>query len=122
MMLDVYIGELNDPKFQWDGGDWNGNIPSRKSPMFPFGHDAMYALMDKIENGAVSGKQVDWAGWVAKMLPAEIETFLDEIIDKNDRARLKESFPWLLEQAEDIRAFIRGLEPTQQYALVGIES
>jgi hypothetical protein len=36
MRLDVYIGELSsaaDP-LDW-GGDWNGNVPDAKSPMFP---------------------------------------------------------------------------------------
>jgi hypothetical protein len=23
----TYIGDLSDPSFHWDGGDWNGNIP-----------------------------------------------------------------------------------------------
>lgn len=34
MYLDVYIGWLDDPSFSWDGGDWDGNVPVRRSP-FP---------------------------------------------------------------------------------------
>lgn len=32
---DVYIGRLDDPRFSWVGGDWNGNVPTRLSPFFP---------------------------------------------------------------------------------------
>jgi hypothetical protein len=31
----TYIGDLEDPAFKWDGGDWNGNIPSGIGPIFP---------------------------------------------------------------------------------------
>jgi len=28
----TYIGDLDDPSFNWNGGDWNGNIPRNKGP------------------------------------------------------------------------------------------
>jgi hypothetical protein len=31
----TYIGDLSNPAFHWDGGDWNGNIPSGIGPVFP---------------------------------------------------------------------------------------
>ena len=32
---DVYIGDLDDPEFHWDGGDWNGNVPRAIASVFP---------------------------------------------------------------------------------------
>jgi len=31
----VYIGDLDDPTFNWEGGDWSGNIPKSISDEFP---------------------------------------------------------------------------------------
>jgi len=69
MWLDVYIGELSsgaDP-LDW-GGDWNGNVPDAKSPMFPpHGGGSLQEypfpqLIDRISSGRFQGKQVDWVG------------------------------------------------------------
>jgi len=30
----MYIGDLEDPSFEWEDGDWNGNILGRISPAF----------------------------------------------------------------------------------------
>ncbi len=34
-ICEVYVGDLKDPTFKWRGGNWNGNIPARLSPIFP---------------------------------------------------------------------------------------
>ena len=36
MIVDVYIGLADDPNFKWEGGDYNGNIPKRITPVFPY--------------------------------------------------------------------------------------
>jgi len=35
MFVDVYVGRSDDPMFKWYGGDYNGNIPKRITPVFP---------------------------------------------------------------------------------------
>jgi hypothetical protein len=54
--LDVYIGDLNDPSFRWDGGDWNGNVPTRLSPFFPGGDRIRRVMLERIDSKANEGK------------------------------------------------------------------
>jgi hypothetical protein len=76
-VLDVWIGRLDDPKFHWDGGDWNGNLPRRVSPFLPT-HAPWYLLVRKIRNGELDGKQVDYGGFVARVTKQQIRDFVRE--------------------------------------------
>jgi hypothetical protein len=88
---DVFIGELSsgaDP-LDW-GGDWNGNVPDAKSPMFPpHGGGSLQEypfsqLIDRISSGRFQGKQVDWGGWAAKVTKQEILDFIAEVYRGNE--------------------------------------
>jgi hypothetical protein len=50
--LDVYIGNLSDPSFHRDGGNWSGNVPTPLSLFFPQGHTDRSVL---VESTAIAG-------------------------------------------------------------------
>jgi hypothetical protein len=74
----TYIGDLDHPEFKWEGGDCNGNIPPRLSPVFPPGpahyHSTFYAWVDKV---GVINKQTDFDGWVARVTQPQILDFIE---------------------------------------------
>lgn len=107
--LDVYVGHLEDPNFHWDDGDNSGNIPKRRSEFFPGGRDPFRLVVERIESGQYDGQKTDWAGWVARMYPAEITAFLDEVYVANDP------------EVTAIRQYVQSLNPRRQYALVASE-
>ena len=82
--LDVYIGNLSDPSFHWDGGNWSGNVPTPLSPFFPQGHTDRSVLIDRIASGAYEGKQTDWGGHVAKVTKQQIKDFIEEQYSDDD--------------------------------------
>lgn len=115
-MLNVYIGFLDDKDFNYEGGDWNGNVPKRQSPFFPFGNDAYFMLLKKIKNDDYEGKKTDWSGYVAKVDKKQIIEFVDELKEKH-KSLLKFSdygFPTIYD-------YINSLEDDKLYALVGVE-
>ena len=95
---DVYIGELDDPRFSWDEGNWTSNIPRPISPFFPpiKGEDdrPFRALIDRIKKGEYNGKQTAYAGWVARVKKREIKSFAEDMYgalpDLKTRYRSKE--------------------------------
>ncbi len=78
--FDLYIGDLDDPKFHWKGGDWNGNSPRGATDVhvsvdrFTFGK-----FTKKIGSGGLPGKQTDWGCWVARLKREEIEAVLSDL-------------------------------------------
>lgn len=140
-MVGAYIGSLETTdRFNYEGGDYNGNLPSSISPSIPLGREAFSLLFDKIRAKKVEGRQVDWGGFVGKMKPAEIKEFLEELIEKNQRyivytARSKGkdlnldpnlSDEEMIEQTnpyglKELFQFIDELNPEIQYALVAYE-
>lgn len=108
--LDVYVGNLDDPHFSWDNGDNSGNIPKRRSEFFPRGWDLFRLVVERIESGQYEGQKTDWGGWVARMYPAEIMAFLDELCVSTDG------------QTTAIRQYVQSLNPRTQYALVACET
>lgn len=119
MFLDVYIGDLDDPDFSWDDGDWNGNCPKRKSPFFP--PQAPFSnLIDMIKQGRFEGKQVDWGGWVAKVKKEQILKFIEEYYP-DDWYNRNFYLPHILDQMKELKRFVEKLDPDKQYALVASE-
>lgn len=114
--LDVYIGDLDDPSFDWEGGDWSGKLPVRQSNFFPAGNQDFKTLVARIQSGRYDGKQVDWGGWVARLFPSEIMSFLDE-----QYTPLKLKRCGCKKQVDSIRQYILKLDPNKKYALVASE-
>jgi hypothetical protein len=108
--LDVYIGDLDDPSFKWDGGNWNGNVPTRLSPFFPEGGRVWRVLIDRINAGTYVGKQTDFSGFVAKVTKQEILRFLDEMYSHD-----------MYNQLRELRQFVDNLDDKKKHALVASE-
>jgi hypothetical protein len=113
---DVYIGDLQDPTFHWEGGDWNGNVPHRLSPFFPPGYlsglkDSFWALITKIETNIFDRKQTDWGGWVARISKDQLLAFIHELYGDYEQS------PSL----EELRDYVTTLDPEKRYALVATE-
>ena len=106
----TYIGDLDDPEFEWDEGNWNGNIPSRLSSDFPPTrkpyHRDFHEWVDKI---GVICKQTDFSGWVARVNKSQLIDFLHYCytIDDND--------------VKSLIVFVGTLEDGKEYALVAEE-
>ena len=117
MYLDLYVGDLDDPEFSWEGGDWNGNVPRRRSPFFPQARRHGYSeFIDRVSGGVYPGKQTDWGGWVAKMTPAQIRAFIAEFYPRPLPPGSTEG-PELAE----LLAFVDRLEDGKLYALCAVE-
>jgi hypothetical protein len=65
--------------------------------------------LDRIVEGRLEGRQVDWGSWVAKAKRAEILTFVEEVY-VDDPASL-----------DAVRSFVEGVNPNETYALVASE-
>lgn len=115
---DVWIGWLDDPKFSWDGGDWNGNVPSPQSPLFPDGFEAFFTLMHRIRNGTYSGKQTDWNGWVMPATKAQIGAFINEFYAGREEYSESYPYPEFRRALLELLAFVAGLDENREYALV----
>lgn len=63
--VEVFIGNLEDLDFKWEGVDWQGYCPERMSPFFPYQHNLFRKILDQITHHQLSGKQTDWGSWVA---------------------------------------------------------
>ena len=106
-MLDVYIGDLKDPDFQWEDGNWNGNIPQRISPFFTQAGKVGRDIISGIQAGTLQGKQTDWGSYVAKLYPHEMLEFLSPYYEEEERIQ--------------IELYLMQLEPMEQYGLVSAE-
>lgn len=115
-MTSVYIGDLNDPKFSWDNGNWNGNVPRRQGPELP--DDCVgkvwKSVFDKIDSGEFQGKQVDWGAVVAKVTKKQIIKFISEMYEMPYDELMKD-------QLIEIINYVSNLEDDKLYALVACE-
>ncbi len=118
--FDVYIGDLDDPDFKWDGGDWNGNMPRSVVGLFPklSREEPFRQVQDLIDTGALVGKQTDWGCWVAI---ASREVLLQIINDWYGDEQIYLLFEMDTETALDIRELVSNLD-SKDYALVALET
>jgi len=117
--LDVYIGDLNDPDFKWEGSKESSNCPKRISPFFPPNtpKSVWDAVVDLTKSDKFEGKQTDWGCFVIKMTKKQIKDFIAEFYGKNKKFDLKH----LQKQMNELLNFIEGLDDKKQYALVASE-
>jgi len=75
---DLFIGDLDDPNFSWEGGNWNGNSP-RGATGVHVGVDlsTFHKFTSMID--ALQGKQTDWGCWVARLKKEEVEGVLSDL-------------------------------------------
>ena len=121
MILDVYIGFLDDLNFAWDGGDWNGNVPHRKSPFFHDGHKAFWEMLRRIEMGDLDGKQTDWGGWVARCKKSQIEAIIRDLYEGHPWYEPGSPMPHMEQRLKALKAYVAQLTDDDVYALVATE-
>jgi len=121
----VYIGDLDDPRFHWEGGDWSGNIPKALSADFPHvGEHYNKCFHDWVDKSGVECRQTDFGGWVcrvtAKLLADYIEYCYgtDSIYTDPDK---KLAWKHLNDRLENMRRFVADLDDDRLYALVATE-
>jgi hypothetical protein len=112
MDVEVFIGNLNDPDFKWEGGNWSGNCPSRISPFFPNPLKFFDTIVSQIDNNTIYGKQTDWGSWVAPLYPSEIMDIINNYYERK---------PENAKQARAIKRYINSLDSQLKYALVACE-
>jgi hypothetical protein len=121
---DVYIGDLDDPNFEMEctsDEKWNiGNCPKSMSPLFPEGSRAFDELINRIENGQLKGKKVDWGAWVAPASKKQIIDFIEYLYDEKWQERYK-SFPHLLEQLFELKKVVLKFDDEKLYGLTASE-
>ncbi len=113
-----YIGDMDDPNFEWEPSDDKyriGNLPRRLLPTESFeqlGIGVLW-LMKQIESGALTGRQIDWGAWAVAMTGAEILTFWD--------AEMKTSMSRATAKWEARRAELATLDAARMYLIVVAE-
>ena len=108
----TYIGDLSDPSFSWDGGDWNGNIPRGIGPAFPPPSFNNYnsRFHDWVSKTKVTCKQTDYGGWVARVDKTQLLDFIGYCYGSMQDERITE-----------LKDFVNSLEESGEYALVAEE-
>lgn len=122
---DVYIGDLDDPEFHWDGGDWDGNIPKPLTDAFPpvGGHynECFHRWVDK---SGVESRKTDFGGWVNRVTPQQISDYIEDCYGVDSMyagTESKQAWKHLTDRLEKIRAFVNSLDDDELYALVATE-
>ncbi len=118
---DVHIGLLDDPKFSWEGGNWEDNTPSAISPLFPTAFGAFGELIDRIESGVYEGKQTDWGAWVAKVSKQQILDFIEDSYAEDRNYTDPTYMPHLYEKMQELLRHVESLDDQKVYALVASE-
>ena len=115
-ICETYIGDLEDPDFSWEGGDWNGNTPRAISPFFP-PQSAHYNgnFHSWVAANAIKCKQTDYGGWVAKVSKSQILGFIDAAYGEG------RELPWVKARLPEVEAFVEELDEKKIYALVATE-
>jgi hypothetical protein len=60
----TYIDDLDDSSFEWEGADWNGNIPGRIGPVFPYvpEHYKPFSTNGLVSRVSPANKRISMAG------------------------------------------------------------
>jgi hypothetical protein len=125
MLLNAYIGDLEDHNFKWTGGDWNGNVPRQLSPTLV---GCFWAIVRAIEAGRYPGKQTDFGGWVAKVTRQQLLEFVQENLEPlrheaDSGQPPPEGYQGAhFERLQRVYAFLSTLEDGKLYALVAAET
>jgi len=106
-MIHYFVGDLEDPKFDYEGGNWNGNMPPRISPYIPLSGMLFQQARNKVRSNEWEGKQTDWGSYVIRLYPNQLETYLKECL-KHD--------------TKFVDSIIHKLDVEKQYALVASEA
>jgi len=76
-ICEVFVGDLDDPTFQWEGGNWQGNISARLSSVFPPLPGSYNRAYDEwVAAAGVPSKQTDFGGYFAQVTRSQILEFI----------------------------------------------
>lgn len=108
MMLDVYVGRLDDPYFVANKDSPGGAVPYAESPLFPHGSWAFHELIGRIARGVWQGGATEHIGYVSPASLVTVLSFLDEICEENatcasanDREAEEALRRWLADRDDD---------------------
>ena len=122
---DVYIGDLDDPEFLWDGGDWNGNVPRPLVSVFPpVGGHYNAAYHDWVKKTGVECRQTDFGGWVSRVTPRQLADYIEcsyGVAAKYTDPDEKLAWKHLNDRLDKLRGFVADLDEGKHYALVATE-
>ncbi|MGG3563154.1 hypothetical protein ABES03_16300 [Neobacillus rhizosphaerae] len=113
MDVEVFVGDLDDPNFNYVKGNWNGNCPKRISVFFPSAYKLFFEIINKIDGGQLEGKQTDWGSWTAPLYPEEIIEVMKEYYG-DEKYSLEQSI-------REIVNFLKDLPQDKKYGLVACE-
>ncbi len=114
-ICEVYVGDLEDPNFNWTDGNWNGNIPARLSPIFPpLPGNYNQSYNHWVNKAGVQSRQTDFGGHVAKVTRSQILDFIAQSYRSNYSLEARE-------RINDLANFINTLDDDKLYALVATE-
>ena len=112
----VYVGDLKDSKFNWEGGDWNGNVPGAITPSFPPPPNHYNADFHAwVKRTGVECKQTDFGGWVAKATKNQVLDYLRTTYSSS------QDLPWVKLSLPEVFESSEALDDHTFYALVATE-
>lgn len=90
------------------GGDWSGNIPPRRDPVFPPGPKHNHATFDAwVGQAGDINIQTDFDGWVACVTQPQLLEFIASCYGEEVTGAVQK-----------LIAFVETLEETKEYGLV----
>ena len=122
---DVYIGDLDDPQFHWDGGDWNGNVPKPIASVFPpVGGSYNECFHRWVDESGVECRQTDFGGWVARVSQEQLADYIEYCYGSESMYTdpdKRQAWKHLVDRLEKLRHVVAGLDQGRLYALVATE-
>lgn len=117
----VYVGDLEDPGFKWEGGDWNGNVPRPISPDFPAEKEHYHRIYREwVAKSGVECRATDWGTKVAKVKKQHILDYL-AFCYGTDPTYTDNGLPHLVGQLRLIERLVGELDGERVYGLVASE-
>lgn len=117
----VYLGDLEDPGFSWEGGDWNGNTPRAISGAFPDCYGLFFKVMELAKGAGENGRQTDFGAFVVKLQKHEIVALIDQWYAGKTWSPLIEQATQYSQHLEKLKALVAALESDKLYGLVATE-
>ena len=123
-ICEVYVGDLDDPDFHWDGGNWNGNVPKPIYNIFPIVGGSYNECFHRWVNKAdVECRQTDFGGWVSRVTKQQLVSYIEYCYGEDPKYADPDDQSWkhLIDRLKGVRHFIESLEDGKVYALVATE-
>lgn len=123
-ICEVYVGDLDDPGFRWDDGDWNGNVPRPIYDVFPIvGGHYNKCFHRWVRESCIECRQTDFGGWVSRVTKQQLADYIEFCYGVDPKYADPDDQGWkhLTERLKSVRRFVAGLEDQKIYALVATE-